>query len=168
MVMIAKRAFAAFVVAALTLGVGVLDASQARPKVKSKSSRAAAAAGAAGAVAGPSRFASRPMAIDDQDANGVFCSLSVPNVHYLGTVPPNFGVVIDFDSDDTSDPIAVLTTVKIEGTSVAAENQASDDEGGNLNPRFEMRKNYLASYILTVGTADDDEACYFYRVRLVQ
>lgn len=165
--MIVKRALVASVVAALTLGMGVLDASQARQKVKSKSSRAAAAAGAAGAVAGPSRFANHPLVINDQDANGVFCSMSVPNVHYLGTLPPNSGVIIDFESNDTSDPIAVLTTIKIEGTSVGAENAASDDEGGDLNPRFEMRKSYFATYILTVGSADDNEACYFYRVRFV-
>ena len=61
-----------------------------------------------------------------------------------------------------------VTTVKIEGTSVGAENVASDDDGGNLNPRFESRKSYTASYILTVGTADDDEACYAYRFRVVQ
>jgi hypothetical protein len=165
--MLAQRVFAAGVVAVLTLGLGVLDASQARPKVKSKSSRAAAAAGAAGAVAGPSRFASHPMAIDDNDYSGVYCALSVPNVHYLGTLAPNTGVRIDFESDDTSDPVAVLTTVKIEGTSVGAENVASDDEGGNLNPRFELRKSYLATYVLTVGSADDDEACYVYRIRIV-
>lgn len=166
--MIVKRILLASVIAALTAGMGVLDASQARQKVKSKSSRAAAAAGAAGAVSGPSRFANHPMAIDDNDYSGVFCAHSVPNVHYLGTLAPNTGIRIDFESDDTSDPIAVLTTVKIEGTSVGAENAASDDEGGNLNPRFEMRKSYLASYVLTVGTADDDEACYVYRVRIVQ
>jgi hypothetical protein len=165
--MLVQRLFAASVVAALTLGMGTLDASQSRKKAKSKSSRAAAAAGAAGAISGPSRFANRPFVIDDNDFNGVFCSQSVPNVHYLGTVTPNTGIRIDFESDDTSDPIAVLTTIKIEGTNVGAENQASDDEGGDLNPRFEMRKSYMASYILTVGTADNDEACYAYRVRVV-
>lgn len=165
--MVVKRVFVASVIAALTLGVGPLDASQARQKVKSKSSRAAAAAGAAGAVSGPSRFANHPLAIDDNDYNGVFCALSVPNVHYLGTLPANTGVRIDFESDETSDPIAVLTTVKIEGTSVGAENLASDDEGGDLNPRFELRRSYLSTYILSVGTADDDEACYAYRVRII-
>jgi hypothetical protein len=166
--MLVQRLFAASIVAALTLGMGTLDAAQSKKKTKSKSSRAAAAAGAAGAISGPARFASRPFAIDDNDGNGVFCTGSVPNVHYLGTLGPNIGVRIDFESDETSDPIAVLTTVKIEGTSVGAENVASDDEGGDLNPRFESRKGYTASYILTVGTADDDEACYAYRFRVVQ
>ena len=83
-------------------------------------------------------------------------------------MPPNVGVVIDFESDDTSDPIAVLTTVRIEGTTVGAENVASDDDGGDLNPRFELRRSYFSTYVLTVATADDDEACYAYRMRLVQ
>jgi hypothetical protein len=163
-----KRVFAACVVAAVTLGVGGLGASQTQRKVKSKSSRGAAALGAAGTIQGPAHFTNRSLRIDDDDANGFFCSQSLPNVHYLGTLPPNIGVRIDFESDDTSDPIAVLTTVKIEGTSVSAESQASDDEGGDLNPRFELRRSYFATYVLTVGTADDDEACYAYRMRLVQ
>ena len=162
-----KHVFVACVVAAITLSVGRLDATQSQRKVKSKSSRAAAALGAAGAVAGPARF-NRSLNIDDNDANGFFCALTMPNVHYLGTLPPNIGVRIDFESDATSDPIAVLSTIKIEGSDVGAENTSSDDEGGDLNPRFELRRSYWATYVLTVGTADDDEACYAYRVRLVQ
>src|SRR5687768_17910006 len=65
----------------------------------------------------------------------------------------------------SSDPIAVLSTIKIEGTDVGAENLSSDDEGGDLNPRFELRRPYFATYVLTVGSADDDEACYAYRMR---
>lgn len=163
-----KRVFAACVVAAVTLGVEGIGASQTQRKVKSKSSRGAAALGAAGAIQGPARATNRSLRIDDADANGFFCSYSLPNVHYLGTVPPNVGVVIDFESDDTSDPIAVLTTVRIEGTTVGAENVASDDDGGDLNPRFELRRSYFSTYVLTVATADDDEACYAYRMRLVQ
>lgn len=163
-----KRLFVACAVAAVTLGVGTVDATQSQRKVKSKSSRAAAALGAAGAVSGPARLKNRSLAIDDSDANGFFCALSMPNVHYLGTLPPNIGVRIDFESDDTSDPIAVLSTIRIEGTTVGAENLSSDDEGGDLNPRFELRRSYWATYVLTVGTADDDEACYAYRFRLVQ
>lgn len=92
----------------------------------------------------------------------------MPNAHYLGTVPPNTGVRIDFENFDESDPIAVLSTIKIEGTDVGAEHTSSDDEGGDLNPRFELRRSYWATYVLTVGTADDNETCYAYRVRLVQ
>ena len=42
------------------------------------------------------------------------------------------GIIIDFDSDDTSDPIAILTTLKTDGVDIGAENQGSDDEGGDL------------------------------------
>jgi hypothetical protein len=164
--MMIRRVFAACVV--VVVGAGVLDASQTQRKVKARSSRTAADRGAAGAIAGPARFANRSLRIDDSDVNGVFCSLTVPNVHYLGTLPPNTGVRIDFESFDESDPIAVLSTIKIEGTSVGAENLSSDDEGGDLNPRFELRRSYWATYVLAVGTADDSEACYAYRVRLVQ
>ena len=108
------------------------------------------------------------IAIDNNDANGFFCAGTTPNVHYLGTLPPNIGVRIDFESTDTSDPVAVLSTIRIEGTNVGAEFQSSDDEGGDLNPRFELRRSYWATYVLSVGTADDDEACYAYRVRVVQ
>jgi hypothetical protein len=162
-----KRVFVACVVAAITLGVGGLDAAQSQGKVKKKSSRAAADLGAAGAIAGPARLRSRALAIDDTDANGVFCSLTLPNVHYLGTLPPNTGVRIDFENFDESDPIAVLSTIKMEGSSVGAENISSDDEGGELNPRFEIRRSYWATYVLTVGTADDSETCYAYRFRVV-
>ena len=163
-----ERVFVACVVAAVTLTVGNLDATQTQRKVKSKSSRAAAALGAAGAIAGPPRLRSGSLAIDNNDANGFFCAGSMPNVHYLGTLPPNIGARIDFESDPTSDPIAVLSTIRIEGTNVGAENLSSDDEGGDLNPRFELRRSYWATYVLTVGTADDEEACYAYRLRLVQ
>ena len=166
--MMIHRVYAACVVAAVTLSVGALDATQSQRKVKSKSSRAAAALGAAGAISGPARLRSGSLTIDDNDANGFFCAGSTPNVHYLGTLPPNIGVRIDFESEETSDPIAVLSTIKIEGTDVGAENLSSDDEGGDLNPRFELRRSYWATYVLSVGTADDDEACYAYRVRLVQ
>lgn len=161
-----KRVFVACVVAAVTLGVGILDATQSQRKVKSKSSRAAASLGAAGAIAGPARL-NRTLRIDDSDANGFFCAGSLPNVHYLGTLPPNTGVRIDFESIENADPVAVLSTIKMEGTDVGAENTSSDDEGGDLNPRFELRRSYWATYVLTVGAADDDEACYAYRVRLV-
>ena len=162
-----QRVFAMCVVAAVTLAVGTLAATQTHRKVKAKSSRAAAALGAAGTIGGPARLANRSLRIDDDDANGFYCAGSLPNVHYLGTVPPNTGIRIDFESDDTSDPIAVLSTIKIEGTSVGAENVSSDDEGGDLNPRFEVRRSYFATYVLTVGTADDDEACYAYRMRFL-
>ena len=163
-----KGVVVACVVAAVTVAIGTLDATQTQRKVKSKSSRAAAAQGAAGAIAGPAGLRSGSLAIDNNDANGFFCAGTTPNVHHIGTLPPNTGVRIDFESTDTSDPVAVLSSIRIEGTNVGAEFQSSDDEGGDLNPRFESRKSYTASYILTVGTADDDEACYAYRFRVVQ
>ena len=163
-----KGVFVACVVAAVTVAIGTIDAAQTRRKVKSQSRRAAASLGAAGAIPGPARFRNGSLAIDNNDANGLFCTGSTPNVHYLGTLPPNTGVRIDFESDDTSDPVAVLSTIKIEGTDVGAEFVSSDDEGGDLNPRFELRRSYWATYVLSVGTADDTEACYAYRFRLVQ
>ena len=163
-----KGVLVACVVAAVTVAIGTLDATQTQRKVKSKSSRAAAASGAAGTIAGPARLRSGSLAIDDNDANGFFCAGTTPNVHYLGTLPPNTGVRIDFESTDTSDPVAVLSTIRIEGTNVGAEFLSSDDEGGDLNPRFELRRSYWATYVLSVGTADDDEACYAYRIRVVQ
>ena len=160
-----KGVLVACVVAAVTVAIGALDATQTQRKVKSKSSRAAAALGAAGTIAGPARLRSGSL---DNDANGFFCAGTTPNVHYLGTLPPNTGVRIDFESTDTSDPVAVLSTIRIEGTNVGAEFLSSDDEGGDLNPRFELRRSYWATYVLSVGTADDDEACYAYRIRVVQ
>ena len=156
------------VILVIALAVSTLDASGGQKKAKGKSGRAAAAAGAAGAVAGPKALALKPLAIDDDDANGFYCTGSLPNVHYLGTLPPNTGVRIDFESTDTSDPIAILSTLKLEGTSVGGEIISSDDDGGELNPRFEVRRSYWATYVITVGAADDDEACYAYRMRLVQ
>lgn len=165
--MFAQRVLASVLVLGVTVAIGALDAAQTTKKVKRQSSRAAADAGAAGAVSGPKALI-RPLAIDDDDAQGFFCALSAPNVHYLGTLPPNTGVRIDFESTSTSDPIAVLSTVKMEGTSLGGEIVGSDDEGGQLNPRFELRRGYWATYILTVGSADDDEACYAYRMRFVR
>ncbi len=164
--MSAYRVLAAVLVLGVTLAIGTLDAAQ--TKRKSKSSRADAAAGMAGTIAGPRAMLNRPTAIDNDDAQGFYCALSMPNVHYLGTLPPNTGVRVDFESTSTSDPIAVLSTVKMEGTNLGGEIVGSDDEGGDLNPRFELRRAYWATYILTVGSADDDEACYAFRMRFVR
>jgi len=164
--MYAYRVLATVLVVGVTLAIGTLDAAQ--TKRKAKSSRAGAAAGLAGTIEGPRAMLNRPSAIDNDDAQGFYCALSMPNVHYLGTLPPNTGVRIDFESTTTSDPIAVLSTVKMEGTSLGGEIVGSDDEGGELNPRFELRRGYWATYILTVGSADDDEACYAFRMRFVR
>jgi hypothetical protein len=162
-IMTTRRVLASIIVLGVALGLGALEATTTRKKAKS--TRTTASAGMAGAVSG-ARNASRPTAIDDDDGQGFYCALSTPNVHHLGTLPPNFGVTIDFESTDTSDPIAILTTIKMDGTDIGAENVGSDDEGGLLNPRFELRRPYWATYILTVGSADEDEACYAYRMRI--
>jgi hypothetical protein len=150
----------------LVFGTGGL---QAAGKQKVKATRpAAAAAGVAGAISSPSTLASRPRVIDSNDGQGYYCTWSTPNVHYLGTLPPETGVVIDFESSDTSDPIAILTVLKMEGMDLNAETMASDDADDLLNPRFESRKPYWATYILAVSTANvDAEACYAYRMRIV-
>ena len=160
-----RRVLASVLVLGVALAMGALEATDAKKKVKS--SRTTSVTGAAGAVSGAKGLISRPRAIDNDDGQGFYCSLSTPNVHYLGTLPPNTGVRIDFDSTDTSDPIAILTTVKMEGLDIGAEIVGSDDEGGQLNPRFELRRPYWATYILTVSTADEDEACYAYRMRIL-
>jgi hypothetical protein len=159
------RLVVAAAVTGLILGIASLGAAaEARKKVKGNLKPAT---GAAGAVAGKSTKGVLPSAIDDNDFQGVFCALDTPNVHWLGTVPPGWQVTIDFDSDDTSDPIAILTTLKINGTDIGAEVGGSDDDGGNLNPRFDLRRPYQATYVLTVGTADaTEEACYAFRVRI--
>lgn len=155
---------------ALVAGVGFAlamctGAEAADAKKKTKKTRETA--GVAGVISTARGVSSRPKAIDSNDGQGYYCTLTTPNVHYLGTLPPDMGVVIDFESSDTSDPIAILTTLKMEGLDVGAETGASDDEGGNLNPRFEFRRPYWATIILAVASADEDEACYAYRMRLV-
>jgi hypothetical protein len=160
-----RSVFAAVVAVGLVFAAGTLAAADA--KKKAKSARATGAPGAAGVVSSAKGAAITPRAIDDNDAQGFYCTFSTPNVHHLGTVPAGTGIIIDFDSDDTSDPIAILTTVKMDGVDVGAEIAGSDDEGGDLNPRFALRRPYTATYILTVASADDDEACYGFRMRWV-
>jgi hypothetical protein len=131
-----------------------------------KGQRSQAASGAAGAVSSSRATTFKPRAIEGDAFQGVFCTGTTPNVHQLGTLPAGAGAIIDFDSDDNSDPIAILTTLKTDGTDVGAENQGSDDDGGDLNPRFELRRPYRATYVLTVASADEDEACYAFRMRV--
>lgn len=159
-----RRVLASVLVIGVALGLGALEGATTKKKVKS--TRPTAAAGVAGAVSS-ARDVNRPRVIDDNDGQGFYCTATTPNVHHLGTLPPDTGVVIDFESTDTSDPIAVLTTVKMEGLDVGAENVSSDDADNLLNPRFELRRPYWATYILAVATADQDEACYAYRMRIV-
>jgi hypothetical protein len=124
--------------------------------------------GAAGVVTASRQAVVLPSAIDDHDRLGYFCAYLTPNVHYLGTIGAGTGVIVEFNRMEDSDPIAVLSTLKVMALDVGAENAASDDDGGNLNPRFELRRNYQATYVLTVGSADYEEpACYQFRVRLV-
>jgi hypothetical protein len=135
-------------------------------KKKAKGQRPTVTTGAAGQASATRAAGARPLAIDSDASSGIYCAASTPVVHSLGTVPAGFAAIIDFESDDTSDPIAILTTLKIDGTDVGAELASSDDQGGDLNPRFELRRPYTATYVLTVGSADDDEACYTFRVRI--
>lgn len=153
------------VVAVIAAGLAALpgDAATARKKVKGQRVQVAGAAGAVSSA----RATFKPRAIEGDAFQGVYCTGTTPNVHQIGTLPAGAGAIIDFDSDDFSDPIAILTTLKTDGTDVGAENQASDDDGGNLNPRFELRRPYRATYVLTVATADEDEACYAYRMRVL-
>lgn len=151
---------------ALVTGGGVLEGAG---KAKVKRTGASAMSGAAGAVSsGAARTPTAlPRRVDSNDGQGFYCTQTTPNVHYLGTLPPGMGVVIDFESSDTSDPIAILTTLKMEGMDLGAETAASDDADDLLNPRFETRKDYWATYVLAVSTADGDEACYAYRMRII-
>ena len=161
----ARSVFAAVLAVGFVFATGTLVAAE--TKKKATFARVTGAAGAAGVISSAKRAVITLRDIDDNDAQGFYCTYSTPYVHHLGTVPAGMGVIIDFDSDDTSDPIAILTTVKMDGLDVGAENAASDDEGGNLNPRFALRRPYTATYILSVATADDDEACYGFRMRWV-
>jgi hypothetical protein len=160
-----RRVMAVGVVAVLAVAVGSGSEAAAQRK-KAKGQRAGATSGAAGAVSSPRASTFTPRDIDGDAFQGVFCTGTTPNVHQLGTLPAGTGAIIDFDSDDNSDPIAILTTLKTDGTDIGAENQGSDDEGGNLNPRFELRRPYRATYVLTVATADEDQACYAFRMRV--
>jgi hypothetical protein len=155
-----RRVLIGVLTVAFALGVAIGSAGQLK-----KSKGTTAAPGAAGRV---DAATSLPRAIDDNHGQGYYCSYATPLVHHLGTMNANWGVVIDFEAIGDTDPIAILTTLKIDGTDVGAENAASDDEGGGLNPRFEVRRNYKATYILTVGSATGDPACYAYRMRIVE
>lgn len=161
-----RRVVLTLAVFVLALAVG--GTGMAGPKPKVKTARPAAAAGVAGAIASSPGLKSQPRVIDSNDGQGYYCTWTTPNVHYLGTLPPDTGVVIDFESTDTSDPIAILTVLKMEGMDLNAETTASDDADDLLNPRFESRKPYWATYILAVSTANvDAEACYAYRMRIL-
>lgn len=135
-------------------------------KKKAKGQRAPAVSGAAGAVSSAKTTTFRPRAIDSDAFQGVYCTGTTPIVHQLGTLPPDAGVIIDFESDENADPIAVLAAIKTNGLEVGVESTSSDDEGGDLNPRFDVRRPYRATYVLTVASADEDEACYAFRVRV--
>lgn len=161
-----RRMFVWAVAAVFVAGSAAAVAAGEPGKKKAKAQRPSVTVGAAGQASAPRAAAVRPLAIDSDATSGIYCAGSTPVVHSLGTVPAGYAVIIDFDSDDTSDPIAILTTLKIDGTDLGAEAASSDDEGGDLNPRFELRRPYTATYILTVGSADEDEACYTFRVRI--
>ena len=161
-----RRVMAVTAVAALAVAMsGSGEAAASRKKAKGQ--RAGAASGAAGTVSAPTASTFTPRAIEGDAFQGVFCTGTTPNVHQRGTLPAGTGAIIDFDSDDNSDPIAILTTLKTDRTDLGAENQGSDDEGGNLKPRFELRRPYRATYVLTVATADEDQACYAFRMRVI-
>ncbi len=161
-----RRLVRTTVVVIIAAGLAAIPGDAATASKKTKGQRAQVA-GAAGAVSS-TRGTFKPLEIIGDAAQGVYCTSITPNVHHLGTLPPNVAVILDFESDDTSDPIAILTSVKTDGVDVSAEHQTSDDEGGNLNPRFDVRRPYRATYILTVATADDVEACYAYRMRIIE
>ena len=155
-----RRVLIGVLTAAFTLGLAIGSVGQVK-----KPKGTVAMPGAAGRVDAAQLL---PRAIDDDHGQGYYCTYVTPSVHHLGTMNANYGVVIDFEAIGGTDPIAILTTLKINGTDVGAENAASDDDGGELNPRFEVRRNYKATYILTVGSATADPACYAYRMRIVE
>ena len=131
--------------------------------------KTAPAKGQAGQVnaATPDPARLMPKAITGNWATGWHCMNVTPDVHDLGWVPGGRRVVIQFERQDGSDPIAVLTTVRVEG--IAAPNVDSvysDDTGGNLNPEFDVTRAYNANYILTVGAAVGSGACYAYKMWL--
>ena len=88
------------------------------------------------------------------------------NSYQLGWIPADIAITIDFESDDTSDPIATLSSIQFENFNAGGERFNSDDEGGNLNPYFRMMKPYAANWVLTVGAADGGVACYSFKVTL--
>jgi hypothetical protein len=111
----------------------------------------------------------KPKAIANGLGAGFFC-VSAPgaNVHNLGWLSANTTFRIEFESTSTSDPIAILASNRFAGANATgSEIMSSDDDGGALNPRFEVTKPYHATWVLSVSSADDDPACYTYRLTVV-
>lgn len=121
---------------------------------------------AAGAISQP-RTPMSKLSIYGSYSFGFQCAVGeISNSYQLGWIPADVAITIDFDSTDTSDPIATLSSIQFENFSAGGERFNSDDEGGNLNPYFRMMKPYAANWVLTVGAADGDIACYSFKVTL--
>jgi hypothetical protein len=143
------------------------SASEAGPVKAKKSARSVA--GRAGAVdpARPRVPDAGKMAINGAFGYGLACAVSeLANVHPIGLVPANTTITIEFWSDEESDPIAALHSVQFKDFAAGGERFTSDDEGGELNPYFQLQKDYTANWVLTVGAADGGVACYTYKVTL--
>ena len=110
----------------------------------------------------------KPKAITNGLGAGFFCvSAPAANVHNLGWLSANSRFRVEFESTSTSDPIATLSAHNFNGAEATGEMSWSDDEGGQLNPKFELSKPYHASWVLTVSSADGDPACYTYRLTVL-
>ena len=89
------------------------------------------------------------------------------NVHNLGWFSAGTVFRIEFESTSTSDPQAILISNTFQNRKGEGELVWSDDEGGQMNPYFQVTKPYHAAWILSVTSADSDPACYTYRVTVV-
>lgn len=128
--------------------------------------KTAPAKGQAGQVNAATPDAKRlgTLAITGNFSQGYYCTTVTPNVHVLGWVPSGLRIVIQFDHLEGGDPIATLTAVRMAGLSVGQEWFLSDDQGGNLNPEFDVSRSYNATYILTVSEAFERPVCYSYKM----
>lgn len=117
-------------------------------------------------VTAPSRV-SLPRSIAGDLSEGIHCVIGeLMNVHPLGLIPGGLVIEVDFESGEESDPIATMSSIQYKDGQAGGERMNSDDEGGDLNPRFRITKDYDANWVLTVGTADGGVACYSYKVTI--
>ena len=109
----------------------------------------------------------RPRTIVGDLAEGVHCVVpEMANVHYFGFLPAGTLIEIEFESNDDADLIATLSSHQFKDGQAGGERFNSNDDGGDRNPRFSLTKDYDASWVLVVGVANQEPACYVYTARI--
>ena len=117
--------------------------------------------------------ASGPAIIAGTPSTGWFCvGGNEVRSHELGRIDENTVLEIEFESEGSFDPVAMLIAVQLGEDADSEVSQlevvlqlVSDDDGGALQPAFETVAPVSGSYVLFVSALSSfDTGCYRYEV----